>query len=58
MTGRLFPRGRGVYLLGHPFATDRAHVFLALLRAGPDAVLSDRSAASAIGLLAWQGARG
>jgi len=54
-TGRLFRRGRGVYLLGHEFATQRAKVFLALLRAGPGAVLSDRSAASAMGLLSWQG---
>lgn len=54
-TGRLFRRGRGVYLLGHEFATQRAQVFLALLRAGPGAVLSDRSAASALGLLSWQG---
>lgn len=55
VTGRLFRRGRGVYLLGHEFATPRAKVYLALLRAGPGAVLSDRSAASAMGLLTWQG---
>lgn len=54
-TGRMFRRARAVYVLGHEFMTRRARLFVALLRAGEGAVLSDRSAASAWGLLPWEG---
>ena len=54
-TGRLFRRHRGVYLLGHEFATLRAQMFLAVKGCGPGAVISHVSAAAFWNLIEWDG---
>lgn len=54
-TGRLFRRHRGVYLMGHEFATARARLFLRVKACGPRAVISHVSAAAFWGFLEWDG---
>jgi very-short-patch-repair endonuclease len=48
--GRLHRLHRGVYLVGHAIAAERALEFAALLACGPQSVVSHRSAARLLGL--------
>jgi very-short-patch-repair endonuclease len=52
-TGRLHPVHRGVYAAGRPGLDDRGLWMAAVLAAGPDAVLSHRSAAALWELRHW-----
>jgi very-short-patch-repair endonuclease len=49
-SGRLHPRYRGVYTVGHRTLTREGHLMAAVLAYGPNAVLSHRSAAALWGL--------
>jgi hypothetical protein len=52
-SGRLFPKYRGVYALGHPNLSLEGQFLAAVKACGPDAVLSHYSAAALYRLLAW-----
>lgn len=52
--GRLHPLWRGVYAVGRPEVSRRGRLMAAVLRCGPAALVSHKSAASLWGLLAWQ----
>jgi hypothetical protein len=53
--GRLVRLHRGVHAVGHAALTPDGHRMAAVLAAGPEAVLSHRSAAEMWGLLTWTG---
>lgn len=52
--GRLHPIWRGVYAVGRPEVSRRGRLTAAVLRCGPEALISHGSAASLWGLLPWR----